>query len=310
NTGHRIAGQQAMRALPSEIPAWLRTPDAAFEVGELSREPDRAKGSGKTHESDRDPGHFVDIDEQGRVLGGPPFSPMPPTRAEYETQLRAAGLDSWKAGYLQYSIVETVQHLAKDLGYWRALDYAERRSAGGRRAWLRADRKRREALILVTVGALSHYVADGAQPLHASVHFNGWGDYPNPDGFTQDKIHSAVDGELVIGGVTPAMVARRMAPFRSCGCAVDVRAVDYLLASEKQVRPLYELRKAGALAAGDPRGTAFAADRLAVGASELRDLIVEAWRTSANVEVGWRPVKVSDVLAGRVDPYVALQGVD
>jgi hypothetical protein len=53
-----------------------------------------------------------------------------------------------------------------------------------------------------------------------------------------------------------------------------------------------------------------ATDRIAVGASELRDVIVEAWRASANVKIGWRPVAVQDVLAGKVDPYPALYGID
>ena len=43
NTGHRIAGVAAVQALPKEVPAFVRAPAAATEIGELSREPDRAK---------------------------------------------------------------------------------------------------------------------------------------------------------------------------------------------------------------------------------------------------------------------------
>lgn len=310
NAGHRMAGQAAMQALPAEIPRFLRTPAAAAEVGELSREPDRTRGAGKAHDSNRDAAHFVDVDAAGKVLGGPPFAPMPSTRADYETALRLHGLDSWKAGYLQYSIVDGVQHLSKDFGYWRALTAAERRARGSRRAWLAADRRRREALILQTLGSLSHFVADGAQPMHASVHYNGWGDYPNPKGYTTAKIHGPFEGELVMAGITAPMIRAKMAPFRACGCKIEVRAVGYLAASAGQIEPLYALEKAGGLAAGDRRGIDFAAGRLAAGAAELRDLIVEAWRASADAEVGWKPVKVSDVEAGRVDPYEALWGVD
>lgn len=46
NTGHRLIGMAAVRGLPEEMPAFLRTPAAATEVGELSREPDRTKGVG------------------------------------------------------------------------------------------------------------------------------------------------------------------------------------------------------------------------------------------------------------------------
>lgn len=310
NTGHRLAGTAAMQALPGELPAFLRRPAAAADVGELSREQDRTKGSGKAHDANRDPAHFVDIDEAGKVLGGPAFAPMPATRADYETALAAHGLNSWKAGYLQFAIVDGVQHLTKDFGYWRALTAAEKRARGRRKAWLAADRRRREGLILQSIGHLSHYVADGAQPLHASVHFNGWGDYPNPKGYTTAKIHNPFEGELVVSGVTLAGVQGRMSPFRSCGCATEQRTVDYLLASAAEVEPLYELEKGGRLKPGESQGLDFATRRLGAGASELRDLIVEAWRASAQAEVGWKPVKVSDVEAGRVDPYDALRGAD
>ena len=35
-------------------------------------------------------------------------------RADYEALLQAAGTDSWKAGYLQYSIVDQYQQLTLD----------------------------------------------------------------------------------------------------------------------------------------------------------------------------------------------------
>ncbi|MBL7372957.1 S1/P1 Nuclease, partial [Escherichia coli] len=41
NTGHRLIGVAAMRALPSDLPAFLLTPGAIADVGELAREPDR-----------------------------------------------------------------------------------------------------------------------------------------------------------------------------------------------------------------------------------------------------------------------------
>src|SRR4051812_40721843 len=106
NTGHRIVGETAVRALPKELPAFLRTPQAALDVGELSREPDRLKGGGKTFDNDMSPAHFVDLEDDGRILGGPRLDALPLTRPEYEAQLRAVGQDSWKAGYLPYAMVE------------------------------------------------------------------------------------------------------------------------------------------------------------------------------------------------------------
>jgi hypothetical protein len=311
NTGHRIIGEAAIRALPAELPAFLRSPKAALDVGELSREPDRSKGSGKIHDSDRDPGHFLDLDENGKLLGGPAFPPLPPTRADYEASLRAASLDTWKVGYLPYSIVDRWQQLATDFAYWRVLKFAEGNPAWkAHRAWFVADRQRREALILKDLGELSHFVGDGSQPLHVSSHFNGWGDGPNPNGYSTARLHSPFESDLVQATVKPAAVAAKIAPLKLCNCAIEQRTVDYLTATSRQVVPFYEMEKAGGLSPGDPRGTTFAVQQIAVGASELRDVIVEAWRASTSRQIGWRPVAVADVLAGKVDPFPALYGVD
>lgn len=310
-TGHRMVGELAMRALPAETPAFLRTPAAARDVGELSREPDRSKGSGRLHDQDRDPAHFIDVDLDGKVLGGPPMLPLAATRAEYETGLRAAGLDQWKAGYLPYAILDRWQQLVTDLAYWRVLDAAERNAKwAANRAWFRADRIRREALILKGIGELSHFVGDGSQPLHVTDHFNGWGDGPNPNGYSRAKLHGPFESELVQATVRPAAVAAKMTPLRLCDCPIERRVSGYLTATAGLVVPFYEMEKAGGLRPGDPRGTAFATARIAAGASELRDIVVEAWRVSESREVGWKPVAVKDVLAGKVDPFPALYGID
>jgi hypothetical protein len=310
-TGHRMIGQLGVEALPSGLPAFLRTPAAAGDAGELSREPDRSKASGKVHDSDRDPAHFLDLDDDGAILGGPRLDALPPTRADYEAALRAAGVDSWKAGYLPYAMVDRWQQLAHDFAYWRVLAAAEKNRAwAGHRAWYAADRRRREAQILRDIGELSHFVGDGSQPLHVTVHFNGWGAYPNPAGYTEAKVHGPFEGDLVHASVRKADVARRMAPLRLCSCAIEQRAVDYLSETNRRVLPFYVLEKAAGLQPGDSRGPAFARDQLARGASELRDEIVEAWSASAGLAVGWKPVTPADVAAGRVDPYLSLYGAD
>jgi hypothetical protein len=313
STGHRFIGEVAMRALPAETPAFLRTPQAALDVGEYSREPDRSKGAGRTHDSDRDPGHFLDLSDDGTVLGGPTLATLPTTRAEFDAAVRKAGADSWKSGYLPYSIVDRWEQLARDLAYWRVLTAAEANPAWkAHKAFFTADRRRREAQILVTIGELSHFVGDGSQPLHVTVHFNGWGDFPNAGGYTTAKIHSPFESDLVQASVTEASVAAKLGPPKDCKCVIAKRVADYLGATGALVVPLYQLEKAGGLAAGDPRGPAFATDRIAVGASELRDLIVEAWRASATQTLGYKPnaVSVADVVAGKVDPYAMLYGVD
>ena len=205
--GHRMIGRVAIAALPSDVPAFLRDSAAIATVGELAREPDRWRGAGKTHDADRDPAHFLDLDDNGAILGGPPLTALPETRAAYDAALRSAGSDSWKAGYLPYSIIDGWQQLAKDLAYWRAdAAAAARTSDKAHRAWLLADRAERQDLALRDVGVLAHYVGDGSQPLHVTVHFNGWRPGPNPRGYTLAPVHGPFEGELVHHSVAEVAV--------------------------------------------------------------------------------------------------------
>ena len=112
-----------------------------------------------------------------------PIDKLPVTREAYDTQLRAGGSTQYKAGYLPYSIIDGWQQVRKDFAYWRvAVKGAETATTPEERAWFEADRRLREKLTLRDIGIWSHYVGDASQPLHVSVHYNGWGDYPNPRG--------------------------------------------------------------------------------------------------------------------------------
>lgn len=310
-TGHRIVGVLGVEALPAELPAFLRMPGVAAEVGELAREPDRSKSAGRIHDSNRDAAHFIDVDDAGLVMGGPPLAALPPTRAEYETALRAVGSDSWQAGYLYYSLVDGWQQLVKDFAYWRALTAAERLAQDpNRRAWFAADRARRERLLIGDLGAWAHYVGDASQPLHVTVHFNGWGPYPNPEGYSTARVHAPLEGAFVHDNVSIDAVRKRMPALYACGCSIEARTANYLAETHGTVEQLYHLEKAGAFADGDPRGRDFDEMILAAAAAELRDLVVEAWRASADITVGWPETRVTDIEAGTIDPYDIFYGID
>ena len=312
SSGHRMIGQIAIEALPPDLPAFLREESSAVAVGELSREPDRSRGSGRAHDADRDPGHFVDGDDAGRVAGAVPLDALPPTREDYETALRAAGTNSWKMGYLPYSIIGDWQQLAKDFAYWRVDDAGARQVANpAHKAWLAADRYRRQAQILVDIGLLSHFVGDGSMPLHVSIHYNGWGQFPNPNGYTEERVHVPWEGPYAAHVVTPEAVRAATPAFHDCQCPIEQRVGAYLMSDSRAVVPFYELEKAGAFKPGAASGVAFTTGRVAAGAAELRDEIVLAWRASADEKVGYQPeVTVADVEAGKVDPYDSLYGND
>jgi hypothetical protein len=309
--GHRWIGTLGMQALPPSLPAFLRTPEAARDVGEWSREPDRSRGAGRAHDSDRDPGHFADVDDEGKLLGGPTLDHMPTTRAEYEKQLQAVGTDSWKAGYLYYNLVEGWQQLVKDFAYWRADAYGEKTAKDpAHKAWLAQDRARREKQLLFDLGSWSHFVGDGSQPLHVTYHYNGWGPYPNPKGYPTEHIHGPFEGDFVNHNLTFEGVKAAMRPPADCGpCGIAAMAGAYLMNTHQYVETVYQMWKAGELKDGDPTGKAFVTARVADGAAELRDLIVTAWNASGKMTVGYPGVAAADVEAGKAgDAYDLLYG--
>ena len=310
--GHRIIGELAIRALPDEVPQFLRTDDAVREIGELSREPDRWRGSGPEHDAERDPGHYVDVSDDLSILGGPKLGALPSMRREYDTALRALGTNQYKAGYLPYSIIDGWQQLRTDFAYWR-VDVAGGKFAKSdvARAWFENDRALHEMLAIRDLGIWSHFVGDGSQPMHVSVHYDGWGDYPNPEGFSNKHgIHLHFEGPFVHDNIGESDVASLVPAPRDCACSIEDRTAQFLSATEEQVVPFYRLEKAKAFANPTADGKAFAASRLAVAIAELRDMTVAAWRESAEAKVGYPPIAVHDAEQGTLDPLPSLRGED
>jgi len=313
--GHRMVGEIGAGNFSKDLPAFLRTPGVATDIGEWAREPDRSKGAGKIHDTARDPAHFIDVDEAGKVLGGPSLAALPPTRLDYDTALRTAGSNSYKAGYLPYSIVDGWQQLVKDFTYWRILKAAQKHtSSSARKAYYARDIVRREKQTIMDLGIWAHFVGDGSQPLHITVHRDGWGDYPNPKGYTADKIHTPFEGDFVHAYVTDRMVRLQLpAPAPDCGCTIESWTANYLVDTAKFSETVYAMYAAGDFSQNNPRGKEFAAGRIAVGAAQLRDMTLAAWRASDQGRIG-NPatlvVSVSDAEIGKVDPYDALYGMD
>jgi hypothetical protein len=311
-TGHEWISGIAVEKLPDEIPGFVRTPEAAAEIAVMGRELDRSKGAGRTHDAERDPGHYVNLSDDGSVVGVLAMDALPVTREDYDTRLREKGYTQYKAGYLPYSIVDGWQQIRKDFAYWRAdVKGAETATDPAQRAWFEADRKLREKLTLRDSGIWSHYVGDASQPLHVSVHFSGWGDFPNPNGFTTAKtLHAHFEGAFVRENLDRTAVARSVGPYQDCGCPIQVHARTYILATLAQVIPLYTLEQQGDFKKGDQRGIEFATARLAAGAQMTRDMIIDAWRASADAMVGYPMVNVRDIESGKITLSRKMFGAD
>lgn len=264
--GHRLIGRAAADELPDGTPPFFRA--AAAQLAYLNPEPDRWR-SGAEQALDpalgsaSAPEHYVDMEVvPARALGAP-------DRFAYADSL-GRGQDVAAAGLLPYRILELTQRLRVGFRQWRAAtDSAER-------AWI-------EARIVDDAGILGHYVADGSNPHHTTVHHHGWvGE--NPRGFsTESGIHSRFEGSYVATHIELAEVERAMgAPPRDVG---DIRAAvwTYLGQTHGLVERLYELdleEPFGRTTTGADH-EAFVVERLAAGAEMLRDLWWTAWVSSA-----------------------------
>ena len=316
-SGHKFVSGLAIEALSAsqtDVPEFVRTKEAAALVAALSVELDRSRTAGRVHDEERDPSHYIGLDPDGTVFGVRPLTNLTRTREEFDTALRARGVTQYRSGYLPYAIVDGWQQLAKDFAYWRALTAIIEApdTPAPVKAWAAADRQNRQMLTLRDIGVWSHYVGDASQPMHVSQHSDGWGVFPNPRALTQQTgIHARFESAFVRRHVTREMVAEKIKPYRACRCPFEIRVSNYLAESGSFLVATYELEKTGAFdvpaipsgAAPPPatpaieRGMVFAAERIAAGAAELRDMIEDAWTASLDLQVGYPAVAVKAIVA-------------
>ena len=273
--GHRIINRLAVQALPADAPAFLTTPAALNEIEYLGPEPDRWRSPAEPELSaTQAPDHFIDL-EYADVVG-----PLPRRRYDF-----IEALSKYRAAHPESAALETPEKVG--MQPWQTEEVWERLKAGFRdyREALaaHADTKPEEAAVLFYAGWLGHYVGDGSQPLHVSRDYNGWVEPQNPHGYTTEHhIHAQFETAFVGANLKPADVQPLIAPVHP----INDEWTDYLVYlrhSASLTEQTYALDKQGAFTdAGTPAGKQFAAERLAAGASELRDLIYAAWQKSAD----------------------------
>lgn len=327
HTGHVIVSTVAMQNLPAEVPAFLRTASAAQQVGQLGPEPDVSKGTGvpttgtypnqrtmfTVHDGERDAGHYIDIDENNKVeglnviLSATPNAISPSGRRDFDSAMRAGGgtgnfPNTQYDGYLPYNMIDQWQQVRKDFALIRAFTKAiQTATTAADRSYFQYQLQNRQTLTLRDIGVWSHFVGDASQPMHVSIHFNGWGNYPNPNNYTQAPIHAPFEGSFVKAFLTPALVQAKVAAYTDCGCTIEQRVLQYIGQTLTQVGPVYDVEKLSPGFAGyNAAQVDFAAARLAAASTEIRDEIVDAWRSSDTVTVGFPSIKVSDIENGTV----------
>jgi len=289
--GHTLISRAGAGSFPESLPAFVRSSAAVEEIAMLGAELDRSKGAGVSHDRDLDPGHYIDIDDRAMIAAIVSLSALPPSRQAFDNELQGSHTDSYQMGFLPYALIDGWQQIAKDFAIWR-IDVVAARSGDERsRARFDADRSLRELLTIRDIGVWSHYVGDASQPLHTSIHFNGWGTSANPDGFTTSpRTHATFESAFVNAHATLLDVRAAMTPLPKAklpSAPIAQLVGDYLLATNASVVPFYRLEKSGAFAHSTREAIAFADMRLAAGASTLRDLVAGAYDASTTLAVGY-----------------------
>jgi len=265
NQGHRIINRLAAVSLPDDIPSFLRSEAALNEMEYLGPEPDRWRSPAEPElNAAQAPEHFIDL-ELADALG-----PLPHRRLDFEAEVFAAGERPERIGLQPWETTEVWERLKASMREYR------QQAAEGQ------DTKPVEQTIIFYAGWLGHYVGDGSQPLHTTIKYNGWVG-PNPNGYTiAHQIHWEFEGPFVDANIHAPQVQALMTPPHVIAGDMFDSYLAYLRQTATYVEKVYQFEKAGGFTnAGTTESRAFAAARLAAGASMLRDMIYTAWLDSA-----------------------------
>jgi hypothetical protein len=260
-----LVNRLAAETLPASVPAFLRSEAAVKEIEYLGPEPDRWRSRAEPElGAAQAPEHFIDL-EPADALG-----PLPRNRLDFEAKVFASGQRPEKIGLQPWETNEVWERLKAALREYRAL------SASGQ------DTHSVEQVVIFYAGWLGHYVGDGSQPLHTTIQYNGWTG-PNPNGYTTEhQIHWQFEGPFVAANEHEPEVRAKMTEAKAIDGEIFDSYVAYLRHTKSYVEKVYQLDKAGGFAgAGSPESREFTAERLAAGASMLRDMIYTAWLESA-----------------------------
>lgn len=295
--GHRAVNQLALAALPVDFPAFVRAPAAAERIAFLAGEPDRWRNTPDLpvkHCCSLD--HYLDYEQL--AMAGMKDTDVPPMRYVFATRFaasRAAHASQFPPiaeehngartlewpGFVPWAIAENYGKLKSAFSYlkvYQMLGTPEEVSNA-------------EANILYLMGTMGHYVGDCSQPLHLTIHHNGWvGD--NPEQYTRwPGFHAWIDGGFIdkagiktadmIGRIDPA-TALKLMPASGDRDPMFSAVLDYLKAQHAFVGPLYALEKNGAFKADaptiSPEGRKFIEERLLAGSRMLASIWVTAWK--------------------------------
>jgi hypothetical protein len=277
---HNWINRVAVRTIPDDGPVFLRAHEDW--IAYLSIIPDTWRRPSEPFvKMLEDPNHGW-FKEQFAFMKEIPRSRYEFVLKLYDEQRRLAAAGDKAAAMTNVRWTGTMAYAAVE-GYERMLTgmrrYRDMKAKG-------EDTKFVELEIAYAMGWTGHYTGDGAQPLHDTVHHDGWqGD--NPKGYTTNpRVHGLFESQFVDamklegGDVQPKVGAARVLadPF--------IAILAHLDEAGSHTEQVYQLEKSGALA--DPANAearALVIQQTARGAALLRDLAYTAWVRSGEAPV-------------------------
>jgi hypothetical protein len=291
--GHRAVNELALASLPPDFGIQL-SPELKARIAFLAGEPDRWRNTPDLPlKHVNGPDHYFDL-EDIQLLGLTPDT-LPPLRYDFVADIalaRSAHPEKFPKidpdrdadhtreldGFLPWSITENYEKLKSDFSTLKTL-----RQSGG----TAVEIANAEADCIYVMGVMGHFVGDSSQPLHTTKYFNGWvGD--NPKNYTtRQNFHAWIDGgyfrktggikvDQLVGGIQPA--SRLANSDQPDGVFHD--EVDFIVAGNKYVEPLYQMEKDGQLTGeGDKgkEGLPFLDGQLVKAGQMLGNLWLTAW---------------------------------
>ncbi|HYZ84225.1 MAG TPA: hypothetical protein VE621_07465, partial [Bryobacteraceae bacterium] len=187
-------------------------------------------------------------------------------------------------GTLPYAAVEVYERLKATMRFYRGVQ------AGTNPAMTNMAGPPKEQVLefferdmAFYAGWLGHYTGDGANPMHDTIHHDGW-QGPNPKGYSTDpRVHGKFESLYVDKiEVKPDDIRKRLGPAKRLDDPFTAMLAHLKEANSKN-EALYVLEKQGALDDKDnPEAREMTYERLAAGSRLLRDLIYTAWLESAS----------------------------
>ena len=296
--GHTVANLAAVEGIPADGPVFLKAQEAY--IGHLGTIPDTWRGYTEPYlriSEDANHGWYT---EQFGFIPNPPHSRTEFILRVYDQYLKVKAADPDRAkllnirytGLQAYSIMEGYERMKAGMRLYRAVDNPQESRANlastlASISPLFSDAAQVKQMlandIAFYMGWVGHYVADAAQPLHNSMHHDGWSG-ANPKGYTRDpEIHGLFESRYVdlIETTAPDVVKYMRKDARHLN-DVWQATLDHSLEARNSVEDVYRADLRGAFQKkGDEEARKLVFKRLAAGASFLRDLTYTAWIESA-----------------------------